>query len=782
MQIDNYAKVDFHIHSAASKTKSGDVDKTKKNIFENIDTLFERMNNSKVNMFSFTDHNTFDYELYIKTLNYISSENFQYKHIQSILPGVEFDLDFDNKNLRTHATCIFDDNNIEDIRKIDGVIRRKVGKRSYNEVKFSEEELNSILREINIDFILIVHQRTDIQNNDVHGDNDFSKLEPAVKERLMYCDYFTMYESNQHMFRFRFEELKEESLFSANFITGTDCHTWSNYPDISKVGIDFDFTYIKMDFSFTGLKVAVTGNGERRILKNLPISNEKTYDSISYILNGQKKDIPLSNGINVIIGGNTSGKSLMLAKIFNRMDHSKNGINFLEKWNMDFFSSNVAENKIEYTKQGDVRTMFEDGGTGLVSKFRELFSSINYEEHLAVVDELAKKILSIANRNSKIDELHKSIDCIINIPNYDDVTYYPLVSPLPLKPKNPSKGIKSRFDKLDVYLDELINLVDDVDKTILSDVKDELSTPKEKYENRSDLENLKINTFNSFISAKDDYLKYIQDKSVTVTELELMQYDKVVSDYLNDLDQLIELKLQKKTSILNKIVQFIVEPISNPKGDLSYVTSPKVQKYTLQIQEKILMSAFRSNTDFLFVDDIDSIDVQYFINNLRRNTSEVIDKMNYYQKYLTLVGIELRKNYFNDTFKVLEKDEPVQDTKSPGNNAIYYIKTKAETMNNKLVIFDQPEDDVAPEKIRTDLIKSLSKIAASNQVIIVTHNPQLVVNLDVDNVICLDDSEDVFKIHHGPLYLKGETDILGIIADKLDGGKDALKERWKRYE
>ncbi len=130
----------------------------------------------------------------------------------------------------------------------------------------------------------------------------------------------------------------------------------------------------------------------------------------------------------------------------------------------------------------------------------------------------------------------------------------------------------------------------------------------------------------------------------------------------------------------------------------------------------------------------------------------------------------------------MDKDEPIEDTKSPGNNAIYYIKTKTSLLNNKLVIFDQPEDDVAPEKVKTDLIKSLSQLAISNQVIIVTHNPQLVVNLDVDNVICLDDSDEVFKIYNGPLYKKRDYDILNIIADKLDGGKDALKERWRRYE
>lgn len=782
MLIDNYTKVDFHIHTYASKTKVGDIEKTKDNTFENIDVLFEKMNNSKVNLFSFTDHNTFDYELYSKTKAYIDHPEFPYEHIMNILPGVEFDLDFDDNNNRTHATCIFNDVDQSKLRDIENIVKNQVNGRNYNEIKFSEDDLNTILHKIQLDFILIVHQKTDIQNENVHGDNDFSRLDSGVRERLMYCDYFTLYESNQHLFRFRFEDLKSKLSYSANFITGTDCHTWSEYPDNTTPDSSFDFTYIKTDYTFTGMKIAVTGNGERRILSKLPISSEKIYDCIKYTINGVEKNIPLSNGINAVIGGNTSGKSLMLAKIFNEIDSNKNGMNFLAQWKLNFLDANIIPNKLEYTKQGDVRKIFEDGGTGLVSKFSELFKSIDYTVHFETIKNIAEMVLSVAKRNSREEELYKSIDCIIGIPNYDDVTYYPLVTPLPIKPKNPTKAIMSKYDKINNLIVEISSLIDEDDKTAISNIKRNLSTLIEKYNIRNENELMSIQMYTSFISAKDDYLKYIQDKSITVTEMELLQYDKVVNDFLDDIDEIIELKLTDRKDLNESINEFSIDAIATQKGELSYITSPKVSEYSSLLQKKILLSAFKQDRDFNFTKDINSINIKYFIDNLRRDTSETIDKMNYYQKYLTLLEVELRKNYFNDEFKVLDKDEPIQDTKSPGNNAIYYIKTKAELLNNKLVVFDQPEDDVAPEKIRTDLIKSISKIAVSNQVIIVTHNPQLVVNLDVDNVICLDDTSEEFKIHHGPLYLKSETDILQMIADKLDGGKKALKERWRRYE
>lgn len=66
----------------------------------------------------------------------------------------------------------------------------------------------------------------------------------------------------------------------------------------------------------------------------------------------------------------------------------------------------------------------------------------------------------------------------------------------------------------------------------------------------------------------------------------------------------------------------------------------------------------------------------------------------------------------------------------------------------------------------------------------ITHNPQFVVNLDVDNIIFLTkDQEDKIKIYNGALeYKDSSTDILKIVADNIEGGIDSLKERYKKYD
>lgn len=779
--IDQYTKVDFHIHSYSSKTKSGDKNLTKDNTLENIDVLFKPMDNSGVNVFSITDHNTFNFQMYEEIKNLIKCPTFKYTNIKNILPGVEFDLDLDDEKSRIHATCIFDDSNEEKLKLINKKIQSIANGRSLDTIKFSEKDITLIIRDIGLDFILIVHQKSDIMNETLSGENDFSRLSEEIKERLIYCDFFTAYESNQTRFRFRFEEYKTEKRLSGNFITGTDCHVWSQYPDNTFEENKFSFSYIKSDCTFTGLKIAITGNGERRIVESPPLF-EPIIEHIDIEKNSKKISIPLSKGINAIIGGNTSGKSLLIAKAFDKINASLKPHVFLNKWGLRFYSLGLNEDKYLYKAQGEVRKIFESDGAGLLKEFEDLFLRIDYKQYHEILDEAKSRLLNIAKHNSRVKELQKNIDCIINIPNYEDKTYYPLCSPLPIKPKNPTKLISSKFNSIEKLLTELIPMVDIEHQSKLEKIKSDLTYVSDVYIKRDYIEKVKALAQEGFLSGNNDYKSLVESKGLTNSEKELLQFDKIVNDYLNHIEELTEKRLMKKPELMDSVKEFTITSRDNEFGDLNYVTYPKVEEYNKKVVLDILFSPFNQSSEFNYTTDYNKIDLDFIFNNLTRKSKEAINNMNYSQKYEVLFTEKLNTEYFCDTYKVLMKDEPVQDTKSPGNNAVYYIKTITSRLNNKIVVFDQPEDDIAPEKVRTELIDILAKLAVSNQVIIVTHNPQLVVNLDVDNVICLDDKGEDFKINYGPLYEKTRCDMLKIIADKLDGGKDALKERWRRYE
>lgn len=71
----------------------------------------------------------------------------------------------------------------------------------------------------------------------------------------------------------------------------------------------------------------------------------------------------------------------------------------------------------------------------------------------------------------------------------------------------------------------------------------------------------------------------------------------------------------------------------------------------------------------------------------------------------------------------------------------------------------------------------------NRQIIMVTHNPQFIVNLDVDNVIFLSKNNGKLEVQSGALeYVSKEYSILDIVAQNIDGGLESIQKRWKRYE
>ena len=121
---------------------------------------------------------------------------------------------------------------------------------------------------------------------------------------------------------------------------------------------------------------------------------------------------------------------------------------------------------------------------------------------------------------------------------------------------------------------------------------------------------------------------------------------------------------------------------------------------------------------------------------------------------------------------------------SAGFNAkIYFDLLSYESSHAGMYIIDQPEDNISQKSIREYLLDRFKIMGENRQVLIVTHNPQFIVNLDVDNVIYLGREDDGLVVQSGALeYRDEEYNILDIISNHVEGGLETLKRRWKRYE
>ena len=133
---------------------------------------------------------------------------------------------------------------------------------------------------------------------------------------------------------------------------------------------------------------------------------------------------------------------------------------------------------------------------------------------------------------------------------------------------------------------------------------------------------------------------------------------------------------------------------------------------------------------------------------------------------------------------ILKAGQNEFDNLSNGLNATLYFDIISSDGKKGIYIIDQPEDDVSQKAIKDRLVSDFKTMSKYRQIILITHNPQFVVNLDVDNVICIEKSVDgKIEINYGALeYEDLSTNIINKVAINLDGGVESIKKRWKRYK
>ena len=94
------------------------------------------------------------------------------------------------------------------------------------------------------------------------------------------------------------------------------------------------------------------------------------------------------------------------------------------------------------------------------------------------------------------------------------------------------------------------------------------------------------------------------------------------------------------------------------------------------------------------------------------------------------------------------------------------------------LILDQPEDDLDNHLIYDLIVTQLREIKQKRQVIVVTHNANIVVNGDAENVVALDVRAGQTRIIcQGGLQ---KTEVRNEICRVMEGGKEAFNLRYKR--
>ncbi|CCV64713.1 conserved hypothetical protein [Alteracholeplasma palmae J233] len=783
-------KIDLHIHSSKSKFKDGSL--VDKNTIENLPILVSKLNQFNVNMCAISDHDSFDYNLYLKLKNEEGKGS-----IKKVFPAVEFTVSFSVNPLKpVHIVCVFNDIYTEKIKNIEAILQfdEKLNRPKYdNDEKnaFTENKFIELLSQLDLDVVCIAHQKQSLSSKSKPEKNDANSVGEERFNEFLFSEYFEAFEfknrKNQVFNNYIKSTLNDDLL---RFITGSDCHEWNAYPKYSTKSKDIEFkhTVLKCLPSFKGLALSLTDDSRISLDDNFFNQGKYCLDYIEISIEGKEMKIPLSKGINVIIGDNSIGKSLLLHKMTDYRGTSITPLNKTLKSGYDNYLSqhkftintSIDQNKIfAFDMQGDIRLKFNQGKLKSDVFFKDKYPpDIDTSAIKSLLVTELDKVVDSLNTRFDYNEKYTSFGNLTMLKEREDATSISVIdasNQVHTKEQSRITAIITQISKTKAELNSLKSLLTTTEQTEIVNFVTHLDRLNKKYENlRVDIIT-SISLINCINNAFNDYkVNKTAIKNTADQNLEsFIQQEKLFTEAIT------ELLFSNKA--LKPIAPHIDTKEIKDEGrdylNFTFIKRTTVQKFDDTYLVNLLNTPFSKTKKATY----DSAKTKTELKEILKDYDESMDAIDFYQmKVIGQIDKDLVQkaipNKLDETGKYVEY--------SSGLNAqIYFDVLSSDRYKDGIYLIDQPEDDVSPKSIKGHLLRNFKDMGRNRQVLLVTHNPQFVVNLDVDNVIVFTRDKDKINIESGALeYQDPKTNILNLVATLLDGGVETIRKRWKRYE
>lgn len=761
--LNKIINIDLHIHSRSSQYKEAD-ELVKDGTPENMCILLNALNEKNINLFSITDHNRFDIDIYAEAKKQLSSN--KYSNVKNILAGVEFDVQMEDNMKPCHIIVIFDAKNKEDYEKISNTLEsnKLINKEDYyNRKKFEE-----ILKEIGLNTILIVHQKTSLDKKDKsHKSLSGSVVDPYQIIKMGYISALEYQKSSV-------EGILKDNLKSIDraipLFTGSDCHQWSYYPKHDK-NSEYQiekFTSMKCLPTFKGLLFAIT-SPLTRINPVEKRNNQFFIDEFS--ING--KTIKLDKGINAIVGENGSGKTSLMKILNNNVRESY--VKKIIKASNIMVPKKLNVNNTLLVKQSEIVDKFNNNTLFEASLYKELDHEEFHKRCTIFLNSIKNKINEQIKNNelrTKLNDLKVTINANLEMPTY----YYQMNSEnlrlneyqeLEDRKKAMKKILRSIKSELDntFYNDDQKKLLTDAYKNILSVYK-ELAINYYAHYIDDELKNIVIDQCN-------DYKVEIRSRS-TSFDTEITNYNQSKISLINGILDCIESDRKLENLKFPNSIEPITEETERPNNGFIF---KRIAKYSdIDITKDFLKKMFVSNyQNFKKLEQINTKSMLQEAISGCTSINEIEDKWSSnYEKFLN--------EYEKFDEQILDSSTKEKQGGTLGEISLTYYRYHLNKDNPACVVcIDQPEDNISNNHINGELIKYLNALRKEKQIFIVTHNPLLVVNLDVDNVLQVELKNNKLECNYGCLEDE-DSDVLKYVAEKMDGGKESIERRYKLYD
>jgi predicted ATPase len=830
-----------------------------------------------ISVVAITDHHTIDVER-IKALQTLSENRGL-----TILPGIEF-LSDARGNEPIHFIGIFDeDSNIE---YIWGQIKNRT---SINRIEGEQKKINEVYCDL-ADTVKLIKELGGIVS--IHAGSKSNSLENithslpqgvAQKEDIARAvDIFELgkvgdIEPYQNLVNpYLLETIKK----TLPVIICSDNHNIRNYTQKENL-------WIKADPTFEGLKQIIYEPEERVSIRARQPDDKNIYDVIEKVRfldsSFQTEYIDISQNLTSIIGGKSTGRSILLKSIARTADviefekrnktagivDSKPVKGFEVVWKDGQISKLGSENnpakKIIYIPQSYLNRVVDKSEED--SDIDKIIQDVllQKDDFKAWYDSLDSEKATIKN---EIERLIKIIleNFTINITKNKEK-----------KEIGDVEGVKKQIEKLEKEIKDLQDKssIRDSDRTKFNAAIEQIKSHRVKIANIDadllQLEKLKVLSLNfnttalenlNQVSLKENLRELIKTKSTTYINdwqtvinekitglqseklktnqaiesveagirdirsslkgqdvlnallkdkekeeaklIEIEELSKVIQNSYNQIDSsinsLAELNAQYYSIFLKAKSTLNLDEI-NQELTFDIETNFTAEKFQKNYVEKFFDSRTTRGKDFQYLTTYNFNNVESHKKFLREELWKIVNgklpKLENFKKRDLIAA--LVSNWFKVDYKVSYQNDDINDM-SPGKKSFVLLRLLIDLDDSKCpILIDQPEDDLDNRSIYNQVVKFLRKRKKTRQIIIVTHNPNLVLGADAELIVVANqDGEGTKNKAHKFEYVSGSIEyskaedyaiaevlhkrgIQEHICDILEGGPEAFDKRKKKY-
>ncbi|MFD1805310.1 TrlF family AAA-like ATPase [Pasteurella oralis] len=515
---------------------------------------------------------------------------------------------------------------------------------------------------------------------------------------------------------------------------------------------------------------------------------------VEYFYQGHMYQKSTNKGIEDII------KDILLQQktdIFDKYDEAIGNIKISNTANLTEYSN--AQEKIKVLNQSLEKLGNYNDVLSQIANLNEKINQLN-------LSELNEQDLEYYNNKNKVFlENHEKFDKITSILNKLDTLRIADIFSFQIKPGIPS------------YIDIPWNLSHDL-CDIPKYIESKINESQKEYRNKLVDEIDRLSILNSEIEndALFNRVKSLLEKSLQATpilnQLEQEKTKKIAIEEINTEIKSLERLADEKYNNIENNWRLMFDELDNLIDSINQMPFNEEQLIIKSSQEFQVIS-FKGFIEG-FIDQRSGL-AQRLVSEipLIKNKMELYQFFNEIRDGLTNRSIKLRNNlslqefitkFFSDSWFKLKYDviydEDSYNNMSQGKKAFVVLKLNLECSDSKCpIIIDQPEDDLDNRAIYSELVSYLKAKKSERQIILVTHNPNVVINADSELVIVanqhgsksfntngkkfeyISGSIESIKAEKESTLTLAKKSIREHICEILEGGEQAFKLRERKY-